>query len=126
MKKITSLSAAVLLLVSLGIAVPFAESAEDYLNLQVYTRIIRGKITQINRLKSEITINGSDEQGRPQEMTFRISENTRVVKNGVIVSFTSVMQGYEVVVEYYANPKAEQPYLAQRINLAAAEEGSGY
>ncbi|MDD5653646.1 MAG: hypothetical protein PHT31_05770 [Candidatus Omnitrophica bacterium] len=126
MKKITSLSAAVLLLVSLGIAVPFAESAEDYLNLQVYTRIIRGKITQINRLKSEITINGSDEQGKPQEMTFRISENTRVVKNGVIVSFTSVMQGYEVVVEYYANPKAEQPYLAQRINLAAAEEGSGY
>ncbi|MDD2752176.1 MAG: hypothetical protein PHN59_03520 [Candidatus Omnitrophica bacterium] len=124
MKQKYNLAFFLFLLISLGV-LPCGNCAEDYLNLQVSTKILRGKITQIGRMKSEITVNGSDEQGKPLDMTFKISENTRVAKNGVLMSFTSVMQGYEVVVEYYDNPKAEKPYVAKRIDLVTEEKG-GY
>ncbi|MDD5594789.1 MAG: hypothetical protein PHY94_00935 [Candidatus Omnitrophica bacterium] len=113
-----------LLLVFSGAGLSFGHAQDEYLNLQVVSKVFRGKITEINRLKSEISISGTDEQGKPKEMTFRISEKTRFLKNKVYVSFSSIMQGYEVVVDYYDNPKVSAPFEIKTITLL--QEGPGY
>ncbi len=124
MKGKNNLAVFLLLLVFLGTVFSFSHAQDDYLNLQVTTKVFRGKITEINRIKSEISISGTDEQGKPQEMIFRISEKTRFLKNKVYVSFSSIMQGYEVAVDYYDNPKVNKPFEIKTITLL--QEGAGY
>ena len=119
-----NLAVCLLSLVFLGGVLSFGYAQEDFLNLQVPTKVFRGKIIDINRIKSEISISGTDEQGSLKEMTLRISEKTRFLKNKVYVSFSSIMQGYEVVVDYYDNPKVNRPFEIKTITLL--QEGPGY
>jgi hypothetical protein len=90
---------------------------EDLLNLQVPAKIAKGKIVDIDRMSSKITIKAASEGKEAQDMTFAITWKTKIIKDRVYVSLTSLMTGNEVVIEYYDNPKAPQPPEAKSIEL---------
>jgi len=91
-------------------------SKEDFLNLQVHTKIVKGKVVYIDQVSSKITI--KVKQGKEEEeLSFAITEKTKVIRNEVYVSFADILKGDEVIIEYYDNPKLSGPYIANYIEL---------
>lgn len=99
--------------------------AEEFKDVDVPTKIVRGKVTYVNKIQSKITVK---EEGKEQEITFAVTERTRFLKNNVrdsysdltsdvYISFTDIMEGDEIIVEYFDNPKISGHLAARSVEL---------
>lgn len=99
--------------------------AEEYKALDIYTKVVKGKVMKISQLDSKITVR---ENTTEKEISFAITERTKVLKKNVRVSFSEmtgdvyvslsdIMLGDQVIVEYYDNPKVSGPLAAKSIEL---------
>lgn len=125
MRKVGFVAVILLSILFSGVVLISGFCAEEFKDIDVPTKIVRGKVTYVNKIQSKITVK---EEGKGQEITFAVTERTRFLKNNVrdsysdltsdvYISFTDIMEGDEIIVEYFDNPKISGHLAARSVEL---------
>jgi len=85
----------------------------------IQLRVIKGRVSCIDRIGSKIAIEWLQPNGEYDEITFLITSSTTAVKNNVYVSLLEIAEGDTVIIEYRNDPQSFGPLVARRVSLTA-------
>jgi len=81
---------------------------------------VNGTVSSVSRMDQKITITYKDAQGQNAEMALKIDNDTRVVKNDVMISsndISGMMTGDKVAISYFEDPRVTGDFTADTITL---------
>jgi len=78
---------------------------------------ISGKVIYVDFVASTVTIKFIQENGKSDEITFSVTQHTKINKGDLRLSLDNISQGDEVNVQYYDDPMSFTSLRAVQINL---------
>jgi len=78
---------------------------------------ISGKVTYVDFVVSTVTIKFMQANGKSDEITFSVTQHTKINKGDLRLSLDNISQGDEVNVQYYDDPMSFTSLRAVQINL---------
>jgi len=87
---------------------------------------IKGKISDVDLIKSTVTIQVANNKGEKSEIKLKMTSHTRINRADLRLSPTDIDEGDEVAVEYLRNPMSFNEPEALWINLKPVSPTAEY
>jgi hypothetical protein len=120
MRKTTALKVVLLGIFFVGLAplTGHCGKPKSYGDLGVPMKTVKGTVTDVGLVDSKFTVRFKNLKGEDEEISFLISEKTKFLKNKVYLhSFTNLMVGDQVIVEYHDDPEIVGTLIADNIEF---------
>ncbi|MFA5310707.1 MAG: hypothetical protein WC355_00075 [Candidatus Omnitrophota bacterium] len=78
---------------------------------------LNGRVSCVDFVGSTVTIKFTHPDGGSDELSFSITQHTRINKDDLMFSISDLKEGDEVVVQYYDDPMSFTALKAARINI---------
>lgn len=88
-----------------------------YQQVELDPAYLNGRVSYVDFVGSTITIKFTQPDGGSDELTFSITQHTRINKDDLMLSISDLKEGDEVIVQYYDDPMSFTALKAARINI---------